>query len=135
VQRPRLVTPAPAATLPAPQARSAASTPAAALGTAKTETAVARLEAVPAKAESNAARAPAAALPLFSELPAATRQELPAISLGGYIYSARAAERSILINGKLLREGDSLAPGLRLEQMRPDGVVFGYKDLRFRMNY
>ncbi len=71
----------------------------------------------------------------MDELPGALRQELPEIKLGGYIYSANVAERSMLINGKLLREGDQLAPGLRLEQMRPDGVVFQYKDVRFRMKY
>lgn len=81
------------------------------------------------------AKPASAALPWINELPANVRQELPAISLGGYIYSANVAERSILINGKLLREGDQLAPGLRLEQMRPDGVVFGYKEQRFRMRY
>jgi hypothetical protein len=74
-------------------------------------------------------------LPGMHELPASLRQQLPEIKLGGYIYSPSPAARSILINGKLLREGDQLVTGLRLEQMRPDGVVFEYKDVRFRMAY
>jgi general secretion pathway protein B len=37
-----------------------------------------------------------------------------------------------MINETMLRQGDSIAPGLRLEQITPDGVVLGYKGYRFQ---
>lgn len=105
-----------------------ATTPAAPARTAKQAAATA-----PAGTDkANGAEKP---VPGLHELPASLRQQLPEIKLGGYIYSPNPAARSILINGKLLREGDQLVTGLRLEQMRPDGVVFEYKDVRFRMAY
>ena len=36
------------------------------------------------------------------------------------------------INDKLLREGATLPPGLMLEQITPEGMVFAYKGYRFR---
>src|SRR5690606_1452664 len=46
--------------------------------------------------------------PDAQQLPVAIRNQLPQLKIGGYIYSAKPAERSVLINNKLLREGDSI---------------------------
>jgi hypothetical protein len=32
----------------------------------------------------------------------------------------------------MLQEGEDLAPGIRLEQITPDGMIFSYKGYRFR---
>ena len=68
----------------------------------------------------------------FAELPAAVRQELPQMSVSVHAYSRTPKDRLVGINDKLLREGDALAPGLVLQSITPDGMVFSYKGLRFQ---
>ncbi len=69
------------------------------------------------------------------ELPEQIQREIPALKIGGYIYSSNPAERSLLINNKLLREGDEVAPGLTLEKMLRGSVVLNYKGYRYRIAY
>jgi general secretion pathway protein B len=76
-----------------------------------------------------------APVPTLRELPDNIRQEIPQLAVGGYIYSANRAERSVLINKRLLHEGDEVAPGLTLERMTPSGMVFNYKGYRYRSGY
>jgi general secretion pathway protein B len=68
----------------------------------------------------------------MAELPPAIQQELPPISIPVHTYSSTPKERIVGINDRLLQEGDFLAPGLRVEQIAPDGVIFSYKNYRFR---
>ena len=74
-------------------------------------------------------------LPGFRDLPADIQREIPALSVGGYIYSSVAAERSVLINNRLLREGSEISHGLVLEKMLPKEVVLNYKGYRYRIPY
>jgi general secretion pathway protein B len=68
----------------------------------------------------------------MAELPPAIRQEIPAMSIPVHSYSDTPQERIVGINDQLLREGEYLAPGLKLERIAPDGVVFSYKNYLFR---
>jgi general secretion pathway protein B len=68
----------------------------------------------------------------MTELPQAIQQEIPAMSIPLHTYSSTPGERIVGINDRLLQEGDYLAPGLKLEQIAPDGVVFSYKNYLFR---
>lgn len=81
--------------------------------------------------------APATEAPIATlrELPEQIQREIPALTIGGYIYSANKADRSVLINKRLLREGDEVASGLTLEQMSPSGMVLNYKGYRYRTGY
>ena len=67
-----------------------------------------------------------------TELPPAIQQEIPPLTIQLHAYANHPGERLVSINFKMLREGESLMPGLRLEQITPDGVIFGYKGYRFR---
>ena len=49
-----------------------------------------------------------------------------------HAYSDRPADRLVGINNRMLHEGDDVVPGLRLEQITPEGMVFGYKGYSFR---
>ena len=69
---------------------------------------------------------------LMAELPAAIRREIPAMAIPVHTYSETPKERIVGINDRLLREGEYLAPGLKLELIAPDGVVFSYKRYLFR---
>jgi general secretion pathway protein B len=74
-------------------------------------------------------------LPGFRDLPENIQREIPALTVGGYIYSSVAAERSILINNRLLREGSEIGHGLVLEKMLPKEAVLNYKGYRYRVPY
>jgi general secretion pathway protein B len=71
----------------------------------------------------------------LGQLPQQIQQEIPVLTVGGYIYSDNRAERSLLINNKLLREGDEVAAGLRLEKMTPHAAILDYKGYRYRIGY
>lgn len=80
-------------------------------------------------------KAPTAAMaesPASSELPASMRKQLPPISVAVHAYSSTPADRLVSINGRMLREGDTMAPDLKLEQITPDGMIFAYRGYRFR---
>jgi general secretion pathway protein B len=69
------------------------------------------------------------------ELPENIQREIPALTIGGYIYSGNQSERSILINNRLLHEGEEVEPGLVLEKMLPNEAVLSYKGHRYRISY
>lgn len=93
----------------------------------------------PATDEATAAR-PAAgpiepSVATLRELPEQIQREIPSYTIGGYIYSGNRADRSVLANKRLLREGDEIAPGLVIEQMMPNGMVLNYRGYRYRASY
>jgi len=67
----------------------------------------------------------------LAELPANIKQEVPAMTVLFHAYSSTPSERLVQINNKPMHEGDSLQPGLKLEHITPDGMVFSYKGYRF----
>jgi general secretion pathway protein B len=68
----------------------------------------------------------------ITELPASIQQEIPAMTVQFHAYSAIPANRLVGINSRTLHEGESLAPGLMLEQITSEGVIFSYKGYRFQ---
>ena len=86
----------------------------------------------PAQASSTAAPVPAA-IPSLAELPAALRQGLPPLSLGGIVHSAQAAQRLVILNGQVLHEGDRPTPELQVEQIRPRSVVLNFRGQAFEL--
>ena len=85
------------------------------------------------------AAAPAAPTPeriaLLQELPAHIQREIPPLAINGYIYASNPAERSVLINNRLRREGDALSEGLVLEKLLPREMVLNYRGYRYRISY
>jgi len=84
--------------------------------------------------------APAAApaerpLPKASELPEEFRRELPKLVTGGSMYSSTPANRMLILNGQVFREGDSVAPNLLLEQIKLNAAVLSYKGQRFSISF
>lgn len=67
------------------------------------------------------------------ELPAAIRQEIPEMKIQLHSYSSKSANSIVSINSRMMKEGESLAPGLKLEQITADGVIISYKGYRFRL--
>jgi len=71
----------------------------------------------------------------FRDLPLNIQNEIPTVTVGGYIYSAKREECQLLINKLLLHEGELVAPGLMLERMMPHSAILNYKGYRYRISY
>jgi general secretion pathway protein B len=71
----------------------------------------------------------------LKELPDDIRSQLPAVSVGGSMYSVKKADRILIINGQVLHEGDAVAPGLMLEQIRLKAAVLAFKGYRYAIAF
>lgn len=71
-------------------------------------------------------------IPELRELPSTVQSEIPSMSFSMLVYSEVPGDRMIRINGKLLREGDEVASGLKLEEIVPGGAVFSFRGQRFK---
>lgn len=91
--------------------------------------------ASPSAAQPHAPAPATARVPTLAELPAATRRELPALSVGGSVYSDDPAARFFLLNGEVAKEGAQPLPGLVVERIEPRGAVMRYRDQRFRLPF
>jgi general secretion pathway protein B len=107
-----------------PEAKAAAKTEAAAESKVETRTDV-KAETKPEGKDVGTAR----------DLPQAIQSQLPPISVNGYLYAKDPADRSVLMNQKLLREGDTVAPDLVLEKLLPKGAILNYKGYRYRIAF
>jgi general secretion pathway protein B len=71
----------------------------------------------------------------LQQLPEAIQREVPKVAVGGYIYSPNPADRLLLIDKTLRREGEEVAPGLVLERLMPKYAVMNYRGTRYRVAY
>jgi len=111
---PRLEAPAPAARKPRPTPPAASAAP--------------TTEAKPATAAGEKVYT-------LAELPAEIRRQLPNVAVGGSMYSARPADRILIINGQVLHEGDKIAPELTLQQIRLKGALLDFKGYRYTIAF
>ena len=126
----------------------AAPVPAVALGPAPVPapapapaTQVAPAGAVPPVATADLSPAPtpaataAVALPAvpLAQLAADLRREMPAMAVGGSVYSDSAASRFVIINGQVVREGEGAATGVTVERIGPKSAVLRWRDMRIEV--
>ena len=71
------------------------------------------------------------AVPLLQDLPDDIRAAVPELKFAGHTYSEDSTQRMIIVNGQILREGDTISAGTRLAQITWDGVIVDYQDNRF----
>jgi len=67
----------------------------------------------------------------YYELPVAVRQELQDFRVTIRIYNEDPAQRFAVINQQRFFEGDEVGQGMRLQEIRRDGVVFEFEQYRF----
>lgn len=72
-------------------------------------------------------------VPHFRELAYDIQQSLPAIAYSVHLFSAEPSHRMVKIDGRVRREGDTIKPGLVLEEITPTGAIFSYRDTIFRV--
>jgi general secretion pathway protein B len=115
--------------LPRKEARAAAG---GASAPRKSASAVAAASAQAAASEP-AASAASEKLPKLAELPDSVRREVPAMAIGGAVYSPQPDARMVIVNGQVAREGEAVGPGLMLVQIRPRSAVFSIRGQRFEV--
>lgn len=76
--------------------------------------------------------APEQKVTVMDALPLSIQQEIPAMTIQLHSYSSNPVNSLVSINSRLLKEGDFLSAGLKLEQITPDGVILSYKGYIFR---
>ena len=71
----------------------------------------------------------------LAELPDTVRQQLPPLAISGSTYSENPLYRMVIVNGQVLHEGDTAAPGVVLDTIRQKDVVLRAQGYRFAMKY
>lgn len=71
----------------------------------------------------------------LQSLPETVQREVPQVTFGGYIYSPNPAERLLLVDKMLRREGEEVAPGLVLERLLPKAAIMNFRGYRYRVAY
>lgn len=117
----------PALPILAPPAQSVAVAPSSARSTT-----IAEPPAPPPTATSPMAAA--AAEPSATTLPQPSGP-LPPVSISGSTYSSNPAHRMLIVNGNVVREGQTVSPGLVVEVITPRSAVFNHNGTRFNVNF
>ena len=69
----------------------------------------------------------------ISQLPSLVQQSIPQMQFAGHVYSDNPVQRSVIINGRYMSEGDSLMQGMTLVRITLDSVVFSYQAQLFKV--
>lgn len=64
----------------------------------------------------------------LAELPGDIRASMPSLAFSFHVYASDPSRRTIIINGRRLREGQALNDAMRLRRITPDGVVMAYRN-------
>ncbi|MDH4027293.1 MAG: general secretion pathway protein GspB [Nitrospirota bacterium] len=72
-------------------------------------------------------------VPELGQLPASAREGLPVMNISSHIYSNDPRARVVNINGTVVREGESVVKGLKVEEITMTGVILDYRGRRFRI--
>ena len=83
-------------------------------------------------ASAAAAEVPPAGIVSYQELPPSIREVLPKLSLTGFAAVDETSARLAFVNDRVVKEGDEVSPGVRLERVDADGMVLNYRGYRFR---
>ncbi len=68
------------------------------------------------------------------DLPVDMQAAIPELSFSAHVYSTNPQQRSVVINGNFVEEGDMLTDELAVQEITAEGVIFDYQGTRFRSN-
>jgi general secretion pathway protein B len=74
-------------------------------------------------------------VPRLAELPPDVRAKVPELAVNGAVYSPAPAQRMVIVNGQVLREGDAYGANLRLQRINPKSAVFTVGDRKFELPF
>lgn len=72
--------------------------------------------------------------PFLHQLPESARSGIPRITLDAHIWSEDPARRFVFINMRRYGEGETVAEGLRLLRVLPEGAELEWRGQRFRIS-
>ncbi len=72
-------------------------------------------------------------VPFLRDMPSLVQQAIPDMEFAGHVYTSNPEQRSVIINGRSMAEGEIVVEGLSVEQITTKGVVFSYRDQLFQM--
>ncbi|MDQ7746461.1 general secretion pathway protein GspB [Hydrogenophaga pseudoflava] len=59
----------------------------------------------------------------------------PPVQISGVTYSSNASHRMLIANGKVVREGEEIEPGLKVEVISPRSAILNHRGSRYNINY
>lgn len=68
-------------------------------------------------------------------VPAGSASDTAGLSVSGSTYSENPQHRMLIVNGQVVREGQEVRPGLRLEVIGPRSAILNEGGRRFNLNY
>lgn len=71
----------------------------------------------------------------LAELAPEQRRELPPLAVSGSVWSEQPGARFVVLDGQVLREGDSLQPGLVLVKLAPRSATLRWRDTLVEVPY
>lgn len=144
---PAALAPPPAATAPPPPLESPAAplvdssaTDSAPVGTAAAQPSAEPInpddyepatELPPPSSEGHTTTGTTEGLPTYEQVAGTAGSGVPDLRLDLHVYAAKPQDRFILLNMHRLREGDSLAEGVRVEKITSDGAVLSFRGSKF----
>jgi general secretion pathway protein B len=76
-----------------------------------------------------------AGIPMLSELPDALRRQIPPLTISGAVYSEDPSQRMLLVNNQTFGPGNTVAPGLQLEEIQSSSSIFNFQGTRFQLGH
>ena len=61
--------------------------------------------------------------------------DAPQLIISGGVYSADPAQRRLIVNGQVVKEGADLGSGVVLQQITEGGVVLAFRGAQYRLMY
>lgn len=77
----------------------------------------------------------ASSAPANGAVPVASASDTAGLTVSGSTYSENPQHRMLIVNGHVVREGQEVRPGLRLEVIGPRSAIFHDRGRRFNLNY
>jgi hypothetical protein len=72
--------------------------------------------------------------PFLEQLSQQKKDQIPTLMYSRHDYSSQASQSRVLINGKMLKVGDTAAAGVRLDEILSDSSVFSFRGDQFRLS-
>jgi general secretion pathway protein B len=76
---------------------------------------------------------PAGPRPVSREIPPAVRDRVPGLTMSLHFYADEPARRMVRIDDRIMREGQTVAENLVLEEITPSGAIFSFAGERFEV--
>lgn len=73
------------------------------------------------------------AVPYLQDLSPQAQAEIPKMQFAGHAYASAPSQRMIIINGKIMREGDRVDAMTRLAEITWEGVIIDRNGIRFQV--